>query len=132
VVCDVEPHVAQHDIIGTSRCGRGFAYSPDTALAKCSGAVERLKTVEANALNYEIQIMGIVDDGFTSAEISEEGADSPGRVFDLEQGWYVECGQLERLRKPELLDAVLRARDELLHFVNRKGGEPPPDTSRTE
>jgi hypothetical protein len=81
-------------------------------------------------LKYDIQIMGVVDDGFTSAEISEEGSDSLVRVFELERGWYVECDQLERLRDPELLDAVFRAREELLHYVNRKGGEPPPDTSR--
>lgn len=81
-------------------------------------------------MKYEFQIMGIVDDGFASAEISEQGSDSLVRVFELERGWYVECDQLERLREPELLDAVLRARDELLHYVNRKGGEPPPDSTR--
>jgi hypothetical protein len=100
--------------------------------AKCSVQSKSLRQPGANALKYEIQIVGSVDDGFTSAEISEEGSDSLVRVFELERGWYVECNQLERLRQPELLDAVLRAPDELLHFVNRKGGEPAPDTSRAE
>lgn len=79
---------------------------------------------------YEIEISGIVDDGFTSAEISAEEAGQVVRVFELASGWYVHTGSLERLREPDLLDAVLKARDELLHYVNRKGGDPPPDVSR--
>jgi hypothetical protein len=81
-------------------------------------------------MSYEIQITGIPDDGFTSAEISGDGSGRVARVFELENGWYVETEKLERLREPDLLDAVLRARDELLHYVNRKGGEPPPGSSR--
>ena len=81
---------------------------------------------------YDIEISGVVDDGFTSAEISTKAAGQVARVFELASGWYVETGSLERLREPDLLDAVLKARDELLHYVNRKGGDPPPSVSRAE
>ena len=81
-------------------------------------------------MKYEFQVVGVVDDGFTSAEISEGGSSALVRVFELEGGWHVEADRLERLREPELMDAVLRARDELSHYVNRTGGDPPAGMSR--
>jgi hypothetical protein len=81
-------------------------------------------------VKYEFVICGVVDDGFTSAEISEPGAEPVARVFELENGWYVEIDRLERLREPALVDALLQARDKLLRYVNRKGGEPPEGASR--
>ncbi len=81
-------------------------------------------------MKYEFMICGVVDDGFTSAEISEPDAEGVARVFESQNGWYVETDRLERLREPAFVEALLQARDELLHYVNRKGGEPPEGTSR--
>ena len=53
-----------------------------------------------------------------------------GRVFELEAGWYVHLQKPEDLLKPGCVQAVLAARERLLHYVNRKGGEFPEGTSR--
>ena len=50
-------------------------------------------------------------------------------MFELERGWYVEAERLESLRDPSLIDLVVKARDTLLHYPNRKGEVPPPDLS---
>ena len=79
---------------------------------------------------YRFEIAGIVDDGFTSAHINDESGNQVARVFELTNGWFVETNALERLQDPVLMHAVLAGRDELLHYVNRKGGVCPEGSSR--
>ncbi len=81
-------------------------------------------------MQYKIQIIGNLDDGFTSAEILETGGELAARVFELEAGWYVETEVLEKLRDQVLLEALLQARNKLLHYVNRKGGMKPEGLTR--
>lgn len=78
---------------------------------------------------YRLTTTGNPDDGFTAVEIEVDGA-YVGRVFELESGWYVHVQQPEDLLNPECVQAVLAAKERLLHYVNRKGGELPEDTSR--
>jgi hypothetical protein len=80
---------------------------------------------------FTFTIVGNPDDGFTSAEItSVESGDEVARVFELTSGWYIQTEAPEALRDPRLVEAVLAAQAELLHFVNRKGVEFPAGTSR--
>ncbi len=74
-------------------------------------------------MSYTHTIAGNPDDGFTSAEIENSSGDYLGRIFELEDGWYVHVDELELLRDPALLDAALRAKSDLLHYVNRKGAD---------
>lgn len=81
---------------------------------------------------HYVQFVGDPDDGFTSAEIYE-AADARiylGRIFQLDNGWYVQVEDFERLEDRKFVRSVLEARDELLHFVNRMGGEFPDDATR--
>ncbi len=78
---------------------------------------------------YGLTTTGNPDDGFTSVEIEIDGQ-YVGRVFELESGWYVHVQEPDDLLKPECVQAVLAARDELLHHVNRKGGDLPQGASR--
>ncbi len=70
---------------------------------------------------YSRTTVGNPDDGFTSTELEDGSGELAGRVFELEEGWYVECPNLDQLEDPEFVAAVLGAREELLHYVNRKG-----------
>ncbi len=75
-------------------------------------------------MTYRSTICGVPDDGFTSAELGTESGDLVGRVFELDSGWYVECQDLDYLQEPQFLKAILEARDDLRHYVNRKGPVP--------
>jgi hypothetical protein len=77
---------------------------------------------ELNML-YKQTIVGNPDDGFTSAEIMDEAGNYVGRVFELNDGWYVHVDQPERLRDREVVEAVVAAKSELLHYVNRNGAD---------
>ena len=81
-------------------------------------------------MSYEVVIAGIVDDGFTSAVINDQSGKQVARVFELSSGWFVETDALERLQDPVLMQAVLAGRNELLHYVNRKGGVFPEGSTR--
>jgi len=81
-------------------------------------------------MKFDITIVGSPDDGFTSAEVLRETGDVAARVFELHSGWYVESGELELLRDPVFIDAILEARARLLHFVNRRGGSAPEGLTR--
>ena len=72
---------------------------------------------------YRHTIVGNPDDGFASAEIQDEAGAYLGRVFELEDGWYVHVAEPERLRDGEVVDAVIAAKSDLLHYVNRKGAD---------
>lgn len=74
-------------------------------------------------MRYKHTIVGNPDDGFTSAEIEDEAGTYVGRVFELEDGWYVHVNQPEQLRDREVVEAIVAAKTELLHYVNRKGGD---------
>lgn len=78
---------------------------------------------------YDLTTVGNPDDGFTSIEIEIDGQ-YVGRVFELESGWYVHVQKPEDLLNPECIQAVLAAKEGLLHYVNRKGGEFPEGTTR--
>jgi hypothetical protein len=78
---------------------------------------------------YGLTTTGNPDDGFTAVEIEIDG-EYVGRVFELESGWYVHVQKPEDLQKSECVQAVLAAKERLLHYVNRKGGEFPEGTSR--
>jgi hypothetical protein len=81
-------------------------------------------------VSYSFMVMGNPDDGFTSAELTVDGT-MIGRVFELADGWYVHLAEPERLRDAELVRLILEAKEELSHYVNRKGAsEFPPDWSR--
>ncbi|MCB1755799.1 MAG: hypothetical protein KDJ38_09765 [Gammaproteobacteria bacterium] len=72
---------------------------------------------------YKHSIVGNPDDGFTSAEIEDDDGSYVGRVFELDDGWYIHVDEPERLRSSELIEAIISAKSTLLHFVNRKGAD---------
>ena len=74
-------------------------------------------------MSYSHTIVGNPDDGFTSAQIEDENGVYKGRVFELEDGWYVHVDEPEQLRDLELVDAIVVAKSNLLHYVNRKGAD---------
>src|SRR4051794_29609158 len=78
---------------------------------------------------YGLMTTGSPEDGFTAVEIEIDG-EYAGHVFELESGWYVHVQKPEALQGPEFIQAVLAAKERLLHYVNRKGGDFPEGTSR--
>ena len=72
---------------------------------------------------YRHTIIGAVDDGFTSAEIEDEAGAYMGRVFELNDGWYIHVQEIDRIRDQDLVDAIVAAKAELIHYVNRKGAD---------
>jgi hypothetical protein len=72
-------------------------------------------------MSYKITISGVAGDGFTSAWIEDEDENHLGRVFELEDGWYIHVQDPDRLRDREFVDTIFLARDELFHYINRKG-----------
>lgn len=78
---------------------------------------------------YGLTATGNPDDGFTAVEIEIDG-EYVGRVFELESGWYIHLQKPEDLMNPECVRAILAAKERLLHYVNRKGGEFPEGTTR--
>ncbi len=82
-------------------------------------------------MSYKFRIIGNVDDGFTSVEISDGAGELVARVFELESGsWYLETHELDSLTKEDLVKAIIDARNELRHYINRKGGQLPEGTTR--
>ncbi len=79
-----------------------------------------------------IQFIGNPDDGFTSAEIyaADDLEDYIGRVFELSDGWYLQVDDLTSLQNLDFVQTIMETKDELLHYVNRKGAEFPEDASR--
>ncbi len=80
-------------------------------------------------MSYGLTTTGAPDDGFTAVEIEIDG-EYVGRVFELESGWYVHLPKPESLLNAECVEAIVAAKECLLHYVNRKGGEFPEGTSR--
>jgi hypothetical protein len=78
-----------------------------------------------------IQFVGNHDDGFTSAEIyaADNLKDYMGRVFELYDGWYIQVDDLACLQDSEFVQTILETKNELLHYVNRKGGDFPEGTT---
>ena len=74
-------------------------------------------------MKYTHTVVGNPDDGFTSAEIEDSSGVYLGRIFELDDGWYVHIDDLEGLRDPAFHDAILRAKSDLVHYVNRKGAD---------
>jgi hypothetical protein len=74
-------------------------------------------------MSYSFVIAGNWEDGFTSAEIEDESGTFLCRVFELHRGWYVHLHEPELLRDGELAEAIVAAKEELLHYVNRKGAD---------
>ena len=72
---------------------------------------------------YNHTIVGDPDDGFTSAEIEDTSGTYMGRVFELEDGWYIQVNEPEILRNPKLVEALITAKLELEDYVNRKGAD---------
>jgi hypothetical protein len=81
-----------------------------------------------------IQFIGNPDDGFTSAEIytADDLEGYIGRLFELSDGWYVQVDDLDSLQYSDFVQTILEAKNELLHYVNRKGAEFPEDNNRAE
>jgi hypothetical protein len=79
-----------------------------------------------------VQFIGNPDDGFTSAEIytADDLEDYMGRVFELSDGWYVQVDDLTTLNDSAFVKTILETKDELMHYINRKGAEFPEDVSR--
>jgi hypothetical protein len=79
-----------------------------------------------------IQLVGDPDDGFTSAEIytTNDLEDYLGRVFELSDGWYIQADDLAILNNLGFVKTILEAKDELMHYINRKGAEFPENASR--
>lgn len=75
---------------------------------------------------YHFEVCGNPDDGFTSSEIYKDGK-YLGRIFELDDGWYVHMEELEMLKDTALIDFIKKAQDDLKHYVNRKGGDLPKD-----
>ncbi len=81
-------------------------------------------------MSYEFTVTGNVDDGFASIEITSETGKVVARVFELDSGWFVESVELDWLRETDLVDAIIDARNELRHYINRKGGQLPEGMTR--
>ena len=72
---------------------------------------------------YSFTVVGNPDDGFTSIEINGAEGNYVGRIFELEDGWYINLRDTNSLKDPTLVDAILEAQKELRHYVNRKGAK---------
>lgn len=81
---------------------------------------------------HRVLVIGDPSDGFTSAEIYSDDNDESylGRIFELSDGWYVHTEEISALKNPPFTQALLEAKAELSHYVNRKGADCPADATR--
>lgn len=77
---------------------------------------------------YRYVVCGNPDDGFTSSEIYK-GEKYIGRIFELDDGWYININEFETLKDTKLIEFIKKVQEDLKHYVNRKGGELPKDMS---
>ncbi|MBX3398012.1 MAG: hypothetical protein KF873_04675 [Gemmataceae bacterium] len=79
---------------------------------------------------FQIQVAGVVDDGFTSAEVSYSD-ETVAVVYERADGWRTDLFHSPRgLPLPELLTALQSAQDRLSRYVNRRGENPPEGLTR--
>ena len=80
-------------------------------------------------MTYYFAIFGSTVEGFACAEIETEEGDMIGRVIDSDSGWKVELSGSAPADQPAFAEAVALAKQELLHYPNRRGLAPPPGLS---
>jgi len=80
-------------------------------------------------VTYYFAIFGSTVEGFVCAEIETEEGDVIGRVYDSESGWKVELSGSAPADPAAFGEAAALAKEELLHYPNRRGLAPPPDLS---
>lgn len=75
----------------------------------------------------KILIIGDPHDGFTSASLEDKTGNYIGRVFELEDGWYIHLNDFNMLEEIELRALIQEAKTNLMKYPNRKGAEFPED-----
>lgn len=79
---------------------------------------------------FQIQVLGVADDGYTSAEVYYGDA-LVAAVYELPDGWRSDLFQSPRgLPLSELLASLQAAQTRLSVYVNRKGVNPPEGLTR--
>ena len=79
---------------------------------------------------FQIQVVGVVDDGYTSAEVYK-GDTLVAVVYELPTGWQADLLQSPRgLDFGEFVEALHAAQARLLEYVNRRGENPPEGLTR--
>jgi len=79
---------------------------------------------------FRTQVIGAVDDGYTSAEVYWEDT-LVAAVYELPAGWKVDLYRSPRgLDLDAFLNALHAARTCLLQYVNRLGENPPEGLTR--
>lgn len=79
---------------------------------------------------YSVTVLGNVEECRTEAEVSR-GEQLVAVVYESSDGWHTEiiADQLT-LPRGDFEEAVNTARQTLSHYVNRRGVNPPQDTTR--
>jgi hypothetical protein len=75
----------------------------------------------------KILIIGDPQDGFTSATIDDNEGNYVGRVFELDDGWYIHLEDVNILEEIEVRKLIQEAKTKLMKYPNRKGAEFPED-----
>ena len=79
---------------------------------------------------FQVQVIGVVDDGHTSAEVSY-GDELIAIVYERPNGWRADLFQSPRgIPLPELLAALQSAQTRLSEYVNRRGDNSPEGLTR--
>ena len=79
---------------------------------------------------FRIQVVGVVDDGYTSAEVYYGDA-LVAVVYELATGWKVDLIEAARgMDFGEFIKTLHRAQTLLGEFVNRRGENPPEGLTR--
>jgi hypothetical protein len=79
---------------------------------------------------FQIQVVGVVDDGYTSAEVYYVDK-LVAKVYELPDGWKVDLFQAQRgMPLVELLNTLQSAQSRLLEYINRRGENQPESMTR--
>jgi hypothetical protein len=110
-------------------CGWNLDHNGSAAQPQSTAEQPSLGEEALGGVMFRIQVAGVIEDGFTSAEIYSDDT-LVAVVYELTQGWKLDLYQSPRgLDVGEFLKVLQAAQARLLEYVNRRGENPPEGLS---
>jgi hypothetical protein len=79
---------------------------------------------------FSTAILGNVDQGRTECEISDDTAAAVAVVYEGQDGWHVKTFRDFRAEELDEFNAIVaKAKENLSHYVNRTGSNPPEEST---
>jgi hypothetical protein len=96
----------------------------DVQRAAAAAELVRSATEALGGAMFRLQVVGVVEDGFTSVEVYSDDT-LVAVVYERPQGWKLDLYQSPRgLELGEFLKALQAAQARLHEYVNRRGENP--------